>query len=124
MEIEFYQCSHCGQIVAIVKKTGVPLICCGEKMQKLIPSSTDASVEKHVPVITVDGNKVTVTVGSVEHPMIEQHYIEWIVLQTKNGNQRQMLSPGQSPKAVFAILDEDEVLGAYAYCNLHGLWKN
>lgn len=123
MEMTFYQCAHCGQIIAIVKKTGVPVICCGEKMKEIIPSSTDASVEKHVPVIEISGNIVTVTVGSVEHPMTENHYIEWIAVQTKNGNQRKVLTPSDPPKARFALLEGDEVEEVYAYCNLHGLWK-
>ena len=124
MELEFYRCKHCGQIIAIVKGTGVPVICCGEKMEKIVAGTTDAAVEKHVPVISQDGNLVTVTVGSVAHPMLAEHYIEWIVLQTRTGNQRKALKPGEEPKAVFAIVDGDEVECAYAYCNLHSLWKS
>ena len=78
MGMKFYKCAHCGQIVAIVKKTGVPIMCCGEAMQEIVPGTTDAAVEKHVPVYKVEGNKVTVTVGSVEHPMLEEHFIEWM----------------------------------------------
>lgn len=83
--------------------------------------SVDASVEKHVPQITIDGNKVTVVVGSVIHPMEEKHYIEFIEIETKNGVQRKNLKPGDEPKAVF-ILEDDELINAYAYCNLHGMW--
>ena len=86
-------------------------------------NSVDAAVEKHVPVIHTDGQKVTVTVGSAKHPMLEEHYIEWIALATKQGNQRQELTPGQEPQAEFMISEDDEVLEVYAYCNLHGLWK-
>ena len=82
-----------------------------------------AAVEKHVPVIHTDGQKVTVTVGSTSHPMLEEHYIEWIALATKQGNQRKELKPGQEPQAEFMISEDDEVLEVYAYCNLHGLWK-
>ena len=123
MEMKFYQCAHCGQIVAIVKGTGVPIMCCGEAMKEIVPGTTDAAVEKHVPVIEVNGTSVTVTVGSVEHPMLSEHYIEWIALETKSGNQRKALSPGDAPKACFAICEGDEVVAAYAYCNLHSLWK-
>ena len=98
-------------------------MCCGKPMEEIIPGTTDASVEKHVPVVSVEGNIVRVKVGSVEHPMIPEHYIEWISLQTKFGNQRKALDPGEAPEALFAILDGDEVVAAYAYCNLHSLWK-
>ncbi len=123
MEMKFYRCKHCGQIVAIVKGTGVPIICCGEKMEEIVPGTVDAAVEKHVPVYEVADGKVTVTVGAVEHPMQEEHFIEWIALKTKAGNQRKALKPGDAPKAVFAICDGDEVEAVFAYCNLHGLWK-
>ena len=123
MDMVFYRCPVCGQIVAIVKGTGVPIICCGKPMQKIEAGTTDASVEKHVPVYTVEGNIVTVTVGSVAHPMLPEHFIEWIALKTKGGNQRKALKPGEEPKACFAICDGDEVEAVYAYCNLHSLWK-
>ena len=123
MELEFYRCRHCGQIIAIVKGTGVPVVCCGEKMEKIVPGTTDAAAEKHVPVVEVNGNIATVKVGSIAHPMLEEHYIEWIVLQTESGNQRKQLKPGQEPKAEFALLDGEKVVSAYAYCNLHSLWK-
>ena len=123
MEMKFYKCSVCGQIVAIVKKTGAPVVCCGKPMEEMIPGSVDASVEKHVPVIERDGGKVVVTVGSVAHPMAEEHYIEWIALKTKKGNQRKALKPGDEPKVCFRICEGDEVEAAFAYCNLHGLWK-
>ncbi len=123
MEMKFYICSHCGNIIAYAKNAGVPIVCCGEKLQELVPGTVEASAEKHIPVVTVEGNVATATVGSVEHPMIPEHYIEWIALQTKNGNQRVALQPGQPPVAKFALLPGDEVIACYAYCNLHGLWK-
>lgn len=123
MEMKFYRCAHCGQIVAAVKKTGVPVVCCGEPMQEIIPGATDAAQEKHVPVYEVSDGKVSVTVGSVTHPMEEKHYIEWIAVQTKRGNQRKALLPGMEPKACFALCEGDEVEAVYAYCNLHSLWK-
>lgn len=123
MKQRFFVCEHCGNMIAMVKDAGVPIMCCGQKMTELIPGTTDAAVEKHVPVYTVEGGKVLVTVGEVEHPMAEEHYIEWISLQTKSGNQRKQLAPGDAPKACFAICEGDEVEAVYAYCNLHGLWK-
>ncbi len=92
-------------------------------MKELIPGTTDAAQEKHVPVIAVEGRHVVVTVGSVEHPMLDNHYIEWIALQTRLGNQRKALKPGDAPRACFSLCEGDEVLAAYEYCNLHGLWK-
>lgn len=123
MEQKFFICEHCGNIIAMVKDKGVPIMCCGQKMKQLIPGTTDAAVEKHVPVYHVDGNMVHVTVGEVEHPMLPEHYIEWVSLQTKAGNQRKALHPGEAPKVSFAICEGDEVEAVYAYCNLHGLWK-
>ena len=123
MEQKFYICEHCGNIIAKVKDSGVPVVCCGEPMKEIVPGAKDAAVEKHVPVYTVDGNCVSVVVGSVEHPMQPEHFIEWISLQTKQGNQRKVLKPGDKPMACFAICDGDEVEAVYAYCNLHGLWK-
>ena len=123
MEMKFYRCPHCGQIIAIVKATGVPIVCCGEPMAEVVPGTTDASLEKHVPIVNVEGNTVYVRVGSAAHPMVPEHYIEWIAIQTKLGNQRKQLSPGDEPKSCFSICDGDEVEAVYAYCNLHSLWK-
>lgn len=123
MEQKFYICKHCGSIFAAVRDSGVPIVCCGEQMEQIIPGVTDASVEKHVPIYCIDGNLVHVTVGSAEHPMLPEHYIEWISIHTKAGNQRKELAPGQKPAACFALCDDDEVLSVYAYCNLHSLWE-
>ncbi|MDD7719152.1 MAG: desulfoferrodoxin family protein [Eubacteriaceae bacterium] len=123
MDQKFYICEHCGNIIAKVKDAGVPVMCCGQKMTEIVPGTTDAAVEKHVPSYVVEGNKVIVNVGEVEHPMIEEHFIEWVSLQTKQGNQRKVLNPGEAPKVCFAICEDDEVEAVYAYCNLHGLWK-
>ena len=123
MKQVFYRCNHCGNIVAFVKASGVPVVCCGEKMTEIIPGTVDASREKHVPVWSVDGNIVHVSVGSVEHPMLPEHYIEWISIETKHGNQRKELHPGEKPEACFALCEGDEVEAVYAYCNLHGRWK-
>ena len=123
MEQRFFICKHCGNIVAMVKSSGVPIMCCGEKMSEIVPGTMDASKEKHVPVYTIEGNTVNVAVGSVLHPMQPEHYIEWVSLQTRSGNQRKQLQPNDEPKVSFAITDGDEVVAVYAYCNLHGLWK-
>ncbi|MBQ6569108.1 MAG: desulfoferrodoxin [Clostridia bacterium] len=121
--MKFYKCAHCGKIIAVVKESGVPVMCCGQKMEQIIPGTTDASAEKHIPVYEVKDGKVYVTVGSAAHPMTEEHYIEWVSLKTKQGNQRKALAPGMEPKVCFAICDEDEVEAVYAYCNLHSLWR-
>ena len=123
MELKFYRCVHCGQIVAIVKETGAPRVCCGEKMEEIVPGTTDAAHEKHVPVYEVKDNKVFVTVGAVAHPMLDVHYIEWIAIKTTNGAQRKLLKPGDEPKACFSLCEGEEVQAVYAYCNLHSLWK-
>lgn len=123
MEMKFYQCAHCGQIIAIVKKTNVPVMCCGQPMQEIIPGTTDGAADKHVPVYEVKDGVVTVCIGATAHPMVEKHYIEWVALKTKNGNQRKALAPGMEPKVTFAISPDDEVEAVYAYCNLHSLWR-
>lgn len=123
MRQRFFICPHCGNIVAMVKDSGVPVVCCGERMTELTPGTADASAEKHVPVYVVEGDMVRVTVGSVPHPMQPEHYIEWVSLQTKAGNQRKALAPGQEPKVCFRLCDGDEVEAVYAYCNLHRLWR-
>ena len=123
MEMKFYRCEHCGNIIAMVKDKGVPVMCCGQKMTEIVPGTTDAAVEKHVPVYEIKDNMLCVCVGEVEHPMAEEHYIEWIAVQTASGNQRKILKPGDAPKATFALVEGDEVQAVYAYCNLHSLWK-
>lgn len=123
MDLKFFVCRHCGNIIAYVHDSGVKVMCCGEPMQELVPGTVDASHEKHIPTFKVEGNKVTVTVGSVEHPMTAEHHIEWVALHTKHGNQRKALEVGKAPTVSFLIDEDDEVIAVYAYCNLHGLWK-
>lgn len=123
MEQKFYICEHCGNIVAMVKGSGVPVMCCGQKMKEIVPGTVDAAVEKHVPVYKAEGDLVKVSVGAAGHPMMPEHYIEWVSLQTKQGNQRKALHPGDKPEVCFAICEGDEVEAVYAYCNLHSLWK-
>ncbi len=123
MELKFFVCAHCGNIVAMIQNAGVPIMCCGEKMKELVPGTTDGAVEKHIPVYKVEGNRVSVCVGSAEHPMQEEHSIQWVALETKQGAQLKRLLPGRRPEVSFALCDADEAVSVYAYCNLHGLWK-
>ena len=119
---KFFICNHCKNIITKVDDKKVPVFCCGEKMQELVANSTEAATEKHLPVITVNGNNVNITVSSVSHPMLEEHHIEWVFLETTNGGQLRYLNPNGKPEANFSLCDDEKVLGAYAYCNLHGLW--
>jgi len=121
--MKFYICKHCGNIIAYVHYSGVDVVCCGDKMQEIIPGTVEASTEKHIPVITVDGNNITINVGSVAHPMEEAHYIQWIAIETKKGNQRKELKFTDKPVAHFCVGEDDEIVAAYAYCNIHSLWK-
>lgn len=121
--MKFYKCKHCGKVITILSNEGVPTICCGEEMFELIPGTTDAAVEKHVPVVSIEGNKINVVVGSVVHPMTPEHYIQWIVLETKAGYQVKELTPTCEPKASFVLAEGDEIVAVYEYCNLHNLWK-
>lgn len=123
MELKFYICEHCGNIITYLRSSGVPVMCCGQKMTELVPGTSDGAVEKHVPAVTVEGQKVIVKVGEVEHPMMEQHYIQWIALETEGGVQIKHLTPEMKPEAEFVLSDGDKALAAYEYCNLHGLWK-
>lgn len=121
--MKFYVCETCGNFVEMIKETAGPMMCCGKKMKELVPGTSDGAADKHVPVYKVEGNKVTVTVGSVEHPMADVHYIEWIAVETAKGAQRKTLNPGEKPCVEFALTEDDSVVAVYAYCNLHGLWK-
>ena len=121
--MRFFKCNLCGNIIQVLKDGGGPLVCCGQNMTELIPGTTDAAQEKHVPVATVSGDTVTVKVGSVEHPMTPAHYIEWIAIKTKRGVAIRTLEPETPPKAEFTLEEGDELVDVYAYCNLHSLWK-
>lgn len=119
---KFFICRHCGNIIGMIYASGVPVVCCGEEMEELVANTTDGAHEKHVPVVEVKGNVVDVKVGSVAHPMVEAHYIQWVYLETKHGGQRKALKPGDAPHVTFTVID-DEPVAVYEYCNLHGLWK-
>ncbi len=119
--LKFYRCKGCGKIAVILKDSACPTKCCGEPMEELTANTVDAAVEKHVPVVTREGNKLTVSVGAVEHPMLEEHYIQFIALETEKGFRIAYLNPGEKP--VVDFLADEKVTVVYEYCNLHGLWK-
>ena len=120
--MKVYKCNQCGNIISMISASGVPVMCCGKKMEEMVPNTVDASAEKHVPVVEVTANKVEVVIGEVQHPMAEEHYIEWIALETEQGIQLKKLNSGEEPTAIFR-LNGEKATAAYAYCNLHGLWK-
>ncbi len=120
MAVELYRCDVCGNMVALIKKGGGTLVCCGQNMTKLEANTTDAAQEKHVPVVTKEGGKIKVAVGSTLHPMLPEHHIEWIALVAGDQIEFRYLKPGEEPKAEFDAVASGEV---YEYCNLHGLWK-
>ena len=119
---KLYLCSHCGNLAGKLIDSGVNMHCCGEEMQELIPKTADQSTEKHVPVVEINGCSVKVTVGSTPHPMLDAHYIEFIILETDRGFQRKLLAPGDEPAATFSIAEDEKVVAAYEYCNIHGFW--
>ena len=121
MATKFYKCLHCGNVIQKVVDSKVPVVCCGEKMQELIPGTVDASVEKHLPVVTVlDETTIKVEVGSVAHPMLPEHHIAFIYVETENGGI--LVDLKDKPEAVISLGNERAV-AVYEYCNLHGLWK-
>ena len=118
-----YRCARCGNIVFHLHESGVPVFCCGQKMELLVPGSVDAAVEKHLPAVTADGRTLHTQVGSTVHPTLEQHYIEWIALETVKGVSVRWLHPGETPAADFVLAGDEKAVAVYAYCNLHGLWR-
>ena len=119
---KFYLCKHCGNLFGAIHNSGVPVFCCGEKMVQLTVNTTEAAHEKHLPVVTQNGNHLSVSVGSVEHPMTEEHHIEWVYVQTDCGGHRKALKAGDAPKAEFCMTADEKPIAVFAYCNLHGLW--
>jgi len=119
---KFFICRHCGNIIGLINASGVPVMCCGEPMEQLVPNTVDASEEKHLPVVTAESDKVKVAIGFAVHPMTDEHSIQWVYLQGQNGGQRKILNPGDAPEVCFALCG-DKPVAVYAYCNLHGLWK-
>lgn len=124
MSLKFLKCGKCGTIVTLVEDKGIPINCCGGQMEEIIPGSVDAATEKHVPVVEVSGNKVTVTTSTVVHPMQDEHYIQWIAIETQQGYQIKYLTAKDKPVSEFMLSENDKFITAYSYCNLHGLWKS
>ncbi len=120
---KFFICKHCGNIIGMIHSSGIQVVCCGEPMTELVANTSDGAYEKHVPVIEVNENKVTVSIGSAAHPMTAEHHIAWVYLQSTAGGQRKCLEVGAEPKTCFTLCEGDKAIAAYAYCNLHGLWK-
>ena len=119
-QVSFYKCELCGNMVGMIKNAGGQLVCCGKPMTKLEANTTEASQEKHIPMVNIDNEKIAVQVGSVPHPMVPGHSIEWIALVSDSGTERVSLSMSDEPKATFYYRKNADI---YAYCNLHGLWK-
>ncbi|MBR5273344.1 MAG: desulfoferrodoxin [Clostridia bacterium] len=122
-DVKFFICEHCGNIITMVEDKGVPVMCCGQKMTQMEVKTEDGGFEKHVPVITVDGKNVKVDVGSVAHPMLPEHSIRWICVQTDKGISIKYLEVGAAPAATFALADDEKLIAVYEFCNIHGLWK-
>jgi len=133
--LKFYRCDICGNLAELIEASGVSMVCCGQDMTELVPNTVDASVEKHVPVVTkldkcVCGCScdcdcdccIQVDVGSDPHPMTAEHHISFIVVECESGAKRKALAVGDAPSVKFCCCD-DKAVAVYAYCNLHGLWK-
>ena len=122
--MSFYKCDNCGSIVESIGFRKLSLTCCAEPMTELKPNTVDAAKEKHIPLARVDGNIVTVSVGSVPHPMGVEHNISWVAITTNMGSQRKFLEVDGKPETTFSLVDGERLESVYAYCNLHGLWVN
>ena len=118
----FFICNSCGNLISFVADKGEPMTCCGSAMTELVANSVEASNEKHLPEVKVSGDTMNVQVGSVPHPMVDEHYIQFIYVETENGGQLKKLVPGNEPNAEFSFTNDKPVV-VYEYCNLHGLWK-
>jgi len=119
---KFFICKHCGNMVGLIDDHHVPMVCCGEKMAELVPNTVEAGAEKHLPVVSLSGNTLSVAVGSAPHPMEEAHSISFVYVETQRGGQRKCLRAGEEPITTF-VLAEDKPVAVFAWCNLHGLWK-
>ena len=119
---KFFICKHCGNLIGLIENKGVPTVCCGEKMTELVPNTVEASVEKHLPVVMVSGDCISVQVGSVPHPMEDAHHITFVYVETQRGGQRKCLKLGDEAKLTFAFSD-DKPVAVFSYCNIHGLWE-
>lgn len=121
--MKFYKCPVCGQIVEKIKDKNIPIMCCGKVMEEVPANTVEASTEKHIPIINMEKNVASIEVGSIAHPMEEAHYIEFIYVVTNKGNYRYNLKPNDEAKITLVLSDNEKIMSAYAYCNLHGLWK-
>lgn len=124
LKIRFFICKHCGNIIAMIKDSGVPVKCCGENMQEIIPGTSEGAQEKHLPVYDIKGETVKVSVGEIEHPMTPEHYIDWVCVETEDGFQLKKLNQGMAPHISFNITKGDNIKAVYAFCNQHSLWKS
>ena len=122
-ETAFYACDQCKVLIEKISGRNEDFSCGGKALKKLEANTSEGAKEKHLPVVEQNGSQITVKVGSVFHPMTEEHSIEWVYLETERGGQRMMLRPDEEPVAVFALAHGDRAVAAYAYCNLHGFWK-
>ena len=120
--MRFYRCEVCGKIVAMVKNSGVPTVCCGQPMRQLAPSFQDGSRELHMPVYSVEQGYIAIMIGSRPHPMTDMHRIEWIAVETSLGCHCRLLTPGMLPEAVFGLVGGEKTIAVFAYCNVHGLY--
>lgn len=120
---KFYACETCKTVIEVISNDKQEYSCCGVKLKKLVPNTSEGAQEKHLPVVEQNGNTITVKVGSVLHPMTEEHSIEWVYLETKKGCQRVYLCADAKPQATFTLAEDDAPIAAYAFCNLHGFWK-
>jgi len=121
-KLKFFVCKHCGNIALLVNDSGAPLVCCGEQMAVMQPNTTEASVEKHLPVVSLSDDTISIKIGSAPHPMESEHHIAFVYVETKRGGQRKYLKVGEEPSVEFCLTD-DKPVAVYAYCNKHGLWK-
>lgn len=122
MEMNFYVCKKCGNIVGFIDKSSDNMTCCGELLEKIDVNKEGADLEKHVPVYRMEANKVIVNIGEKEHPMTKEHHIKWVFLKSRLGNQRKELDIYQDPTVTFSVVAGDEVEKVYAFCNIHGLF--
>lgn len=123
MSKRLYQCKHCGNILATFIDGNVIPQCCNEKMHEMVPFEVDGAKEKHIPVVEIKGNEVHVKIGEVEHPMTNEHYIQFVTIVTDKGIQMKKLRPNEKAEVIFPILEGEQIKATFAYCNLHGLWK-
>ena len=124
MKKKFLRCPICGNLVEVINDSNVPIMCCGKPMEELVANTTDGATEKHVPVVEINNELVTITVGETLHPMTEEHYIMWIHVFTNLREYHFNLNPSDNPQVKFNKDINEEIIEVNAYCNLHGLWKN